>query len=160
MASTLLALFCVSSYANDCRPTEKYLEGMALGYLSFIEQASKNKTTLSRQPPTILWWVGNGSDDYDYEKKESFGKYFGITELSHHHIFSDAQRVIKDKNIGVYVLAWIDEIKDKETAVSVIKTSMGVTGWDMAFDGAIELENIEQKGWELGCSLNLLNLEL
>ncbi len=133
---------------------------MALGYLGFIEQVNKNKSDFSKQPPTILWWVGNGDDDYDYGKEENFGKYFGISELSSDHMFSDAQKVIKDKNVGVYVLAWIDKIKDKGTSVSVIKTSIGVTGWDMAYDGAVVLENIEQPGWELGCSLNLLNLKL
>jgi len=159
ITSIFLALFCVSSYANDCRPSEKYLEGMALGYASFVEQASKNKSDLSKQSPTILWWVGNGKDDYDYEKKENFGKYFGMSELSSDHMFSDAQKVIKNKNVDVYILAWIDEIKEKRTAVSVIKTSIGVTGWDMAYDGAVALEDTEQSGWELGCSLNLLNLE-
>jgi len=133
---------------------------MALGYLAFIEHASKNKSDLSKQSPTILWWVGNGNDDYDYEKEENFGKYFGISELSRDHMFSDARKVIEDKNVGVYVLAWIDKIKDKGITISVIKTSIGVIGWDMAYDGAVVLENTEQPGWELGCSLNLLNLKL
>lgn len=125
-----------------------------------MEQANKNALPLVEQPPIILWWVGNGGDDYDYDDEKNLGVYFGFAELSKREKYKDAGKLLTEKKADSYVMAWVDEEVKREVKGSkrvTINVSVAMRAWSAAYNSLVTLGPTPSVNGVLKCSENLLN---
>ena len=155
----LFLLLSAFAHSKECRPSEELLSGMGLGYLGLIDKASKAGIEVTDSNPLLLWWVGDGADEHDYDEIKNFGKYFGADTLSKKSMFAEANALLSEKKADIYVLAWIDTLIHQGKSVTVIKTSMASKTWPMSYEGAVLAANSSKPGWELGCGANILHLK-